>query len=103
MPGWYAVDERAPKPFPGERERERLEGEAMELAEAGAAYGGQAARTGRQADGEVGEDRDEGEAVEEERDGGRAEDEGNGESAEEYDGDEALQDEGAGEPQEDEA
>ncbi len=42
-PGWYAVDERAPSPFPGEREGERLEGEAKKLAEAGAAYGGQAA------------------------------------------------------------
>ena len=75
VPGWYAVDERAPKPFPGERERERLEGEAMELAEAGAAYAGQAARTGRR-EGEEISDRDEGDA---------------------------LEDEGAGEPEEDEA
>jgi pyruvate dehydrogenase E1 component alpha subunit len=45
VPGWYAVDERAPEPFPGERERERLAGEAKKLAEAGAAYGGQAARS----------------------------------------------------------
>ena len=45
VPGWYAVDERAPQPFAGEREREELEGEAKRLAEAGAAYGGQAAST----------------------------------------------------------
>jgi pyruvate dehydrogenase E1 component alpha subunit len=64
-PGWYAVDERAPEPFPGEREREHLEGEAKKLAEAGAAYGGQAARTGRR-DGEDVSDRDEGEALEDE-------------------------------------
>ncbi len=41
--GWYAVDERAPQPFAGEREGEELTGEAKRLAEAGAAYGGQAA------------------------------------------------------------
>ena len=45
VPGWYAVDERAPQPFAGEREREELAGEAKRLAEAGAAYGGQAAST----------------------------------------------------------
>jgi pyruvate dehydrogenase E1 component alpha subunit len=45
VPGWYAVDERAPEPFPGERERDLLEGEAKKLAEAGAAYGGQAAKS----------------------------------------------------------
>jgi pyruvate dehydrogenase E1 component alpha subunit len=43
VPGWYAVDERAPTPFAGEREGTHLEGEARRLAEAGAAYGGQAA------------------------------------------------------------
>ena len=43
--GWYAVDERAPEPFPGERESEHLEGEAKKLAEAGAAYAGAAADT----------------------------------------------------------
>jgi pyruvate dehydrogenase E1 component alpha subunit len=43
VPGWYAVDERAPHPFAGEREGEELTGEAMRLAEAGAAYGGQEA------------------------------------------------------------
>ncbi len=42
VPGWYAVDERAPQPFAGEREGEELTGEAKRLAEAGAAYGGQA-------------------------------------------------------------
>jgi pyruvate dehydrogenase E1 component alpha subunit len=62
-PGWYAVDERAPEVFPGEREREHFEGEAMKLAEAGAAYGGQAAETGHR-DAEV-SDGDEGETLEE--------------------------------------
>ena len=68
--GWYAVDERTPEPHRGEREREHAEGEVRKLAEAGAAYGGQAADTGR-ADGRPAEegreisDRDEGEALEE--------------------------------------
>jgi len=54
VPGWYAVDERAPTPFAGEREREALEGEAKRLAEAGAAYGGQAASTtGRKPGGQL--------------------------------------------------
>jgi pyruvate dehydrogenase E1 component alpha subunit len=35
--GWYSVDERSPRPHPGEREREAGE-LAHELAEAGAAY-----------------------------------------------------------------
>jgi hypothetical protein len=65
VPGWYAVDERAPQPFAGEREREELSGEAKKLAEAGAAYGGQAASTGRRDQDPV-SDRDEGEALEEE-------------------------------------
>jgi pyruvate dehydrogenase E1 component alpha subunit len=73
VPGWYAVDERAPQPFPGERERERLEGEAKKLAEAGAAYAGQAAQTGRRQEAEP--DRDEGEAFEEEGEGEPEEDE----------------------------
>ena len=47
--GWYAVDERAPHPFPGEREREHLAGEAKKLAEAGAAYAGLASEAGRHA------------------------------------------------------
>jgi pyruvate dehydrogenase E1 component subunit alpha len=75
--GWYAVDERTPEPHRGEREREHAEGEVRKLAEAGAAYGGQAADTGREratdsgADGRPAEegreisDRDEGEALEE--------------------------------------
>ena len=42
--GWYAVDERTPEPFRGEREREAAKGERVrDLHEAGAAYGGQAA------------------------------------------------------------
>jgi len=41
--GWYAVDERTPDPFRGEREREAAKGERVrDLHEAGAAYGGQA-------------------------------------------------------------
>jgi pyruvate dehydrogenase E1 component alpha subunit len=77
VPGWYAVDERTPEPHRGEREREHAEGEVRKLAEAGAAYGGQAADTGREHDGGRGasgreaeearavSDRDEGEALEE--------------------------------------
>ena len=63
VPGWYAVDERAPEPFPGERERDHLSGEAKKLAEAGAAYGGQAARTGRR-DGDEISERDGADALE---------------------------------------
>jgi hypothetical protein len=37
--GWYSVDERAPEPHRGERERESGD-VAHELAEAGAAYAG---------------------------------------------------------------
>jgi Dehydrogenase E1 component len=77
VPGWYAVDERTPKPHPGEREHEiGAEGQVRELAEAGAAYAGQAASTGRQSEEEKTAGADEGEA---------------------------LADEGAGEPEEDEA
>jgi pyruvate dehydrogenase E1 component alpha subunit len=39
---WYAVDERSPEPHRGEREEE-MPAAARELAEAGAAYGGQPA------------------------------------------------------------
>ncbi len=43
--GWYAVDERTPKPHRGEEEREvGATGEARKLAEAGAAYAGQRPR-----------------------------------------------------------
>jgi len=42
VPGWYAVDERTPDTHPGEEEREASE-RAHELAEKGAAYGGQSA------------------------------------------------------------
>jgi pyruvate dehydrogenase E1 component subunit alpha len=41
--GWYAVDERSPEPHRGEREEEEMPQAARELAEAGAAYGGQPA------------------------------------------------------------
>ncbi|MET0127337.1 MAG: pyruvate dehydrogenase (acetyl-transferring) E1 component subunit alpha [Solirubrobacterales bacterium] len=66
VPGWYAVDERAPRPFAGEREGEELTGEAKRLAEAGAAYGGQAASSAGRAEGDELADRDEGDAVEDE-------------------------------------
>jgi pyruvate dehydrogenase E1 component alpha subunit len=39
VPGWYAVDERSPDPYPGEEERDAGE-RARELAERGAAYAG---------------------------------------------------------------
>jgi pyruvate dehydrogenase E1 component alpha subunit len=46
--GWYAVDERTPQTHPGEAEREvGAEGEIRKLAEAGAAYAGQAERRRR--------------------------------------------------------
>ncbi|MFI5122907.1 MAG: pyruvate dehydrogenase (acetyl-transferring) E1 component subunit alpha [Vicinamibacteria bacterium] len=64
MPGWYAVDERAPTPFAGEREREELSGEAKRLAEAGAAYGGQAASTAGRKEGETLTDREAADALE---------------------------------------
>jgi pyruvate dehydrogenase E1 component alpha subunit len=42
VPGWYGVDERTPEVHPPEREHEvGREGRVRELAEAGAAYGGQ--------------------------------------------------------------
>ncbi|HET6830372.1 MAG TPA: pyruvate dehydrogenase (acetyl-transferring) E1 component subunit alpha [Solirubrobacterales bacterium] len=46
--GWYAVDERTPDPFRGEREREAAaeDERVRELHEAGAAYGGQSPRSG---------------------------------------------------------
>jgi pyruvate dehydrogenase E1 component alpha subunit len=40
LPGWYAVDERTPDSHPGEEERDATK-RAHELAEKGAAYGGQ--------------------------------------------------------------
>ncbi len=64
VPGWYAVDERAPHPFAGEREGKELTGEAKRLAEAGAAYGGQAASTAGRRDGEALEDREAADALE---------------------------------------
>jgi pyruvate dehydrogenase E1 component alpha subunit len=74
VPGWYAIDERAPKPFAGEREHDELEGEAKKLAEAGAAYAGQAAQTGRR-EGDGVSDRDESDAVSEQGEGEPDEDE----------------------------
>jgi pyruvate dehydrogenase E1 component alpha subunit len=69
IPAWYAVDERTPQPHRGEREHEvGAEGEVRKLAEAGAAYAGQAARTGRRP-GQENQDRNEGEAREQEPSG----------------------------------
>ena len=63
--GWYAVDERTPEPHRGEDEHEvGAEGVVRKLAEAGAAYAGRAASTGRR-QGDDDADRDEGEALEE--------------------------------------
>jgi pyruvate dehydrogenase E1 component alpha subunit len=64
VPGWYAVDERAPTPFAGEREGQHLEGEARRLAEAGAAYGGQAASSSGREPGQTTEDREAADALE---------------------------------------
>ena len=64
VPGWYAVDERAPTPFAGEREGTQLEGEARRLAEAGAAYGGQAARRRAASPNSTSEDREAADALE---------------------------------------
>ena len=64
VPGWYAVDERAPTPFAGEREGVHLEGEARRLAEAGAAYGGQAASTAGRGPEQTTEDREAADALE---------------------------------------
>ena len=64
VPGWYAVDERAPQPFAGEREGQELTGEAKRLAEAGAAYGGQAASASGRKPGETLKDREAADALE---------------------------------------
>jgi pyruvate dehydrogenase E1 component alpha subunit len=64
VPGWYAVDERAPIAFAGEHEGKHLEGEARRLAEAGAAYGGQAASAAGREPGQEEEDRDAADALE---------------------------------------
>jgi pyruvate dehydrogenase E1 component alpha subunit len=76
VPGWYAVDERAPQPFAGEREREELWGEAKRLAEAGAAYGGQAASTAGREDTADTEDREAADALEDRADFIQEDDEG---------------------------
>ena len=76
VPGWYAVDERAPQPFAGEREGEELTGEAKRLAEAGAAYGGQAAAASGRKPGEELEDREAADALEDREEFVTEEDEG---------------------------
>jgi len=61
VPGWYAVDERTPEPHPGELEHEvGKQGPIRELAEAGAAYGGQEQQRGRAKPSEDGAGQDEG-------------------------------------------
>jgi pyruvate dehydrogenase E1 component alpha subunit len=81
--GWYAVDERTPEPHPGEREREvGAEGEARELAEAGAAYAGQTSPRGRRPAGDrpaPGSDAEDAASVVRDREGAQAlEDQGEG-------------------------
>ena len=65
--GWYAMDERTPEPFRGEREREASEKDRVrDLHEAGAAYGGQSQRGGGgSADGPVESEDDEGRPTDE--------------------------------------
>lgn len=85
--GWYAVDERTPDPFRGEREREAAEGDerVRDLHEAGAAYGGQSQRSGGGTgdgpaeDEDVGEDRPTDEAQDEEEASDEDDDRGEGE------------------------
>ena len=64
VPGWYAVDERAPQAFAGEREGKELTGEAKRLAEAGAAYGGRAAAPAGRREGDTLADREAADALE---------------------------------------
>jgi pyruvate dehydrogenase E1 component alpha subunit len=64
--GWYAVDERTPEVHRGEAEREAAAAaKVRELAEAGAAYGGQPARAAGRRGGEEGIEREGGAALEE--------------------------------------
>jgi pyruvate dehydrogenase E1 component alpha subunit len=79
--GWYAVDERTPDPFRGEREREAAKGERVrDLHEAGAAYAGQNAPRGHggSAEGPADDDRPTDEA-QSEQEGAIDADEGDGE------------------------
>ena len=82
--GWYAVDERTPDPFRGEREREAAKGERVrDLHEAGAAYAGQESPRGHggQAEGPADDDRPTDEAQSDEE-GEIDADEGGGEPEE---------------------
>ena len=77
--GWYAVDERTPDPFRGEREREAAEKDRVrDLHEAGASYGGQSQRSdGGSGDGPADDAQEDEEGrIDAERD---SEDEGDGE------------------------
>jgi len=90
--GWYAVDERTPEPFRGEREREASEKDRVrDLHEAGAAYGGQSQRGGGgSSEGPADDPEDD--------DEGRPTDEAQGQEEGEVDADR-----GDGEPDEDES
>jgi len=97
--GWYAVDERTPDTFRGEREREAAESDRVrELHEAGAAYGGQSPRSGGgQGEGPAdGDDRptDDAQADEEGEVDADREDEGMGDGAQESEPDDQRADEG---------
>jgi pyruvate dehydrogenase E1 component alpha subunit len=90
--GWYAVDERTPDPFRGEREREAAEKDrVMGLHEAGAKYGGQSQRAG----GGSGDGPAESGEYE-----GRPTDEAQEEEEGQVDGERDAEDEGSGEPDE---
>jgi pyruvate dehydrogenase E1 component alpha subunit len=90
--GWYAVDERTPDPFRGEREREAAEKDrVMGLHEAGAKYGGQSQRAG----GGSGDGPAESGEYE-----GRPTDEAQEEEEGQVDGERDAEDEGSGVPDE---
>jgi hypothetical protein len=94
--GWYAVDERSPKPHRGELESE-APAEAKELAEAGAAYAGQPAgpRPDPASEGDASEGVEE--EAEEDEDAPAEED---GEDAEDEDDASEPDEESEGEPEE---
>ena len=90
--GWYAVDERTPDPFRGEREREAAEKDRVrDLHEAGAAYGGQSSRRSGGGSGQGPDESDEYE--------GRPTDEAQEEEEGQTDGQVDSEDEGDGEPE----
>ena len=64
VPGWYAVDERSPGAASRRARGRGAAGEARELAEAGAAYAGQAAAAAGRKPGEELDDREAADALE---------------------------------------